>query len=167
MGDPESGRRSLDCEEPQVLPLGDPAERESACPRSLARVGLPGREGQRALRGPAGAGPAGAQGPPGSGRFRLAGAEGRYRSHRRWATGAKGGHGRHRSAGLQGIQGLAGPKGDKGDAGAGGLGDHIAVLCISPGNNVKYGGADGSLCDPGHDEELHVVIVGNAPPSNP
>lgn len=45
-------------------------------------------------------------------------------------------------------------------AGANGLGNGTATLCVSNSGNVKYGGPTGSLCDPGHDLILKVVIVG-------
>jgi hypothetical protein len=32
-------------------------------------------------------------------------------------------------------------------------------LCVSNGENVKWGGSDGSLCDPGHDLKVQVVVV--------
>ena len=100
-------------------------------------------------RGPAGpAGERGPAGPPGP-----AGPAG---------TGG-GGTGPAGPAGPTGQIGPPGPKGDRGDRGEpGGLGDRTAVLCISEGNNVKWGGEDGSLCDPGH-KLLKVVIVGDVP----
>jgi hypothetical protein len=125
-----------------------------AGPRGPAgAAGERGPAGAVGPQGPAGtgAGPQGAQGPPGP-----AGATG--------ATGATGPAG---PAGPAGAQGLVGPQGQIGPQGpAGGLGDHTAVLCISNGNNVKWGGENGELCDPGH-PLLKVVIVGEVPAQNP
>jgi len=86
-------------------------------------------------QGAAGAeGPAGPAGPAGT-------------------TGAKG------DTGAAGPTGPAGPAGPQGPAGKDGLGNGIGYLCISAGNNVKWGGTDGSLCDPGHDTLVKVVTV--------
>lgn len=130
--------------------------------------GPAGPKGADGARGPQGAaGPAGPQGAPGpttggsvgpkgdTGATGATGAAG--------ATGAPGPAGPPGPAGTAGAQGAPGPQGVPGPAGDGGLGDHIAVLCIVEGNNVKYGGPTGALCDPGHDALLHVVIVGEAP----
>lgn len=127
-------------------------------------AGPAGPAGQAGARGPAGdkgaTGAAGPQGPPGSGGSGSQGPKGDTGAA--GPPGPKGDTGSSGAAGTPGAQGVPGPPGP-----GGGLGDHIAILCITMGNNVKYGGADGSLCDPGHDEQLHVVIVGAAPPSNP
>jgi hypothetical protein len=40
-----------------------------------------------------------------------------------------------------------------------GLGNAIGYLCVSNGNNVKWGGWDGKLCDPGHDYVIRIVVV--------
>lgn len=121
-----------------------------ALPKGAVVAGPAGERGPAGPPGPAGpaggggggggsVGPAGPAGPPGP-----AGA----------ASVVPG------PQGIQGIQGLRGERGERGEAG--GLGDHTAVLCVSEGNNVKWGGADGSLCDPGH-PQLTIVIVGSAP----
>lgn len=136
-------------------------------------VGLPSTGGTQGERGPAGergpmgpmgpAGPAGpgggAQGPKGdTGATGAAGATGSVGPA--GPAGPIGPAGPAGTAGSVGPQGQIGPQGPPGD---GGLGDHIAVLCISPGNNVKYGGATGAECDPGHDKLLRVVVVGDVP----
>jgi Collagen triple helix repeat (20 copies) len=128
-------------------------------PQIAGPVGPKGAPGERGPQGPPGTGggspgPAGPVGP--AGQKGDTGSTG--------ATGAVGAQGPPGPAGAVGAVGPQGQKGDTGAAGAGGLGDHIAVLCISNGNNVKYGGPTGDLCDPGHgDQLLHVVIVGQAP----
>lgn len=110
-------------------------------------VGPAGPKGAQGL--PGAQGPPGPAGPPGSGSG---------------PPGPKGDQGIQGIQGIQGLPGHDGAPGKDGKDGANGLGDHIAVLCISPGNNVKYGGPTGDLCDPGHgDQLLHVVIVGSAP----
>jgi hypothetical protein len=111
-----------------------------------------GPRGPRGLQGPAGAqGPAGPAGPKG-------------------ATGAAGPAG----VGTPGPPGPPGPKGATGDAGptgpqgpTGPSGEQPANawLCVSAGNNVKWGGTDGSLCDPGHDTLLHIIVTQIIPPS--
>ena len=128
-------------------------------------VGLPQTPGPRGPAGERGApgaqGPAGAQGPQGpAGQGGGTGSQGpKGDTGATGPPGPKGDKGDAGAKGEQGIQGLQGPKGD-----AGGLGDHTAILCISNGNNVKYGGPTGALCDPGHgDMLLKVVIVGDAP----
>jgi hypothetical protein len=131
-------------------------------------VGLPqikgpqGPAGERGAAGPAGA--VGPQGPAGQGGSGSVGPKGD--SGPTGATGAAGPPGSPGPAGPPGPAGSAGAVGPQGQIGppgpGGGLGDHTAILCISEGNNVKWGGADGELCDPGH-PHLEVVIVGNAP----
>ena len=34
-----------------------------------------------------------------------------------------------------------------------------AILCVSNGNDVKFGGDNGELCNAGHDTVLTVVVV--------
>lgn len=122
-----------------------------ALPKGAA---VAGPQGERGPAGPAGPpGPAGSGGGGGSGATGPAGPAG--------PAGPPGPVGPASVVpGPQGIQGLQGERGERGEAG--GLGDHTAVLCISEGNNVKWGGADGELCDPGH-PKLTIVIVGSAP----
>jgi hypothetical protein len=103
-----------------------------------------GPAGPAGERGPAG--PAGPAGPSGGG----TGAQG--------PAGPAGPQGPAGAVGAIGPQGLQGERGERGE----GLGDHTAVLCVSNGGNVKYGGEDGEDCDPGH-AKLQVVIVGVAP----
>ncbi len=75
------------------------------------------------------------------------------------------------------LQGRKGDKGDKGDRGVGqkgdrgdmgnpglpgkdGLGKGTAFLCMAPNGSLKWGGADGSMCDlgPGRDKKIAIVI---------
>jgi Collagen triple helix repeat (20 copies) len=105
---------------------------------ALPKSTTPGPQGDR--------GPAGPQGERG-----VAGAVG--------AAGATGPAGPKGDSGATGPQGLVGPAGPPGRDGTG-LGDHTTKLCISEGNNVKFGGPDGALCDLGHDFILTVVVVG-------
>ena len=130
-------------------------------------VGLPqiaGPRGPAGERGPAGA--VGPQGPPGTGGGGAQGPKGDTGST--GATGATGAVGPQGPPGPAGAAGAVGPQGQIGPQGPPGeIGDHTAILCISPGNNVKYGGPTGDLCDPGHDKLLKVVAVGDIPDSNP
>lgn len=111
-----------------------------------------GDKGDTGSTGSAGAGGAGggsgAQGPQGP-----AGATGAQ-----GAAGPQGAVGPAGPAGPKGDTGPAGPKGDTGGSG-GGLGNGTATLCISNGNNVKWGGSNGQLCDPGHDLIVKIVVV--------
>src|SRR4029077_1179897 len=97
------------------------------------------------------------------------------------SAGAQGPQGPQGAQGPQGIPGPVGSKGDKGDTGAqgppgppgsgcvasncngggsiGGLGNGTATLCVSNGTNVKWGGSNGQLCDPGHDLIVKIVVV--------
>lgn len=61
--------------------------------------------------------------------------------------------------GDNGKDGADGAPGAPGADGSGGLGNGTGVLCVSEGGNVKWGGADGSACDPGHDTLVTVVVV--------
>lgn len=109
-----------------------------------AKAGKNGKNGKAGVRGARGA--TGAQGEKGA----------------TGATGPMGPQGASVSVqgppgekGAQGERGPAGPPGPPGPAGSdAGLG--TIYLCVSPGENVKYGGTDGSLCDPGHDLVLKV-----------
>ena len=70
----------------------------------------------------------------------------------------------HMSPGLRGNKGDKGDrgepgiglKGDKGNPGKDGLGKGTAYLCVSSDHDVKWGGLDGSLCDP-HDKKIAIV----------
>jgi hypothetical protein len=61
--------------------------------------------------------------------------------------------------GAEGAQGPNGDTGASGSAGASGLGRGTRTLCVSNGDNIKWGGEDGSLCNAGHDLVLTVVVV--------
>ena len=114
-----------------------------ALPQNAGQRGPQGERGPAGPPGPAGGGgggtgatgPAGPQGPPGP-------------------PGPAGG-----ATGPPGPQGIPGPQGAPGRDGSG-LGDRIRTLCISNGNNVKWGGENGELCDPGHDMIVKIVVVG-------
>lgn len=127
-------------------------------------VGLPAVSGPAGPKGAPGergaAGPAGPQGPAGTG----TGPQGpKGDSGAAGATGPAGPAGSPGPAGPAGPAGAIGPQGQIGPPGpGGGLGDHTAVLCVSVGGNLKYGGPDGEDCDPGH-VKLNIVIVGVAP----
>jgi collagen triple helix repeat protein len=98
-------------------------------------AGPQGPKGDAGAQGSVGpAGPAGPQGPAGP-------------------SGSGGGE-----QGPAGPTGPTGPQGSKGDPGT--LeGVSAGVLCVSNGGNVKWGGADGSGCDPGHDTLVKVAVL--------
>lgn len=109
--------------------------------------GVNGAAGANGVNGSAGA--TGAQGIAGE-----AGAPGES-----GGIGATGPAGAVGATGAQGATGATGPAGADGKDGSDGLGNGTAYLCVSNGENVKYGGTDGSLCDPGHDTLVKIVTV--------
>jgi len=114
-----------------------------------------GPKGPRGLRGKAG--PAGAQGPAGA-----TGAQGPTGTGTQGPPGPKGATG---VAGPSGTTGPAGATGPQGPTGAQGTTGPTAILCVSEGNNVKWGGLTGELCDPGHDTLLKIIVLQITPPS--
>jgi Collagen triple helix repeat (20 copies) len=125
-------------------------------------IGINGTNGQLGPQGPAG--PAGAKGETGAqgvaggpGARGDTGAQGE--AGPAGPTGAKGDNGPTGATGDTGAQGPAGPAGPQGAAGTSGLGNGTITLCVSNGNDVKFGGPNGELCNAGHDIVLKVVVV--------
>lgn len=128
--------------------------------------GLVGPKGDRGERGERGErGPRGEGCDPRDDKYRSFGSKGGDdRSCERGPKGDKGDRGERGPIGPPGPKGDTGPPGPPGPPGKdgkdGGLGDFkTGVLCVSNGGNVKWGGYDGSECDPGH-KLLKIVIVG-------
>jgi hypothetical protein len=116
-------------------------------------AGPQGPQGQKGDTGSQGAnGAAGPQGETGA-----AGADGAQGAA--GPTGSRGLQGPKGDTGATGPQGPQGPQGPVGPAGVSGLGTGTATLCVSEGGDVKFGGTDGSLCNPGHDQVLTVIVA--------